>query len=271
MKLKDAITIAKQELTSVESAAKECIWLYAKHTGKTTAQLLANDDAELDDAIFKDFLSRRKTNVPFEYIVNSADFYGFEFFVDERVLIPRPETELLIDITSKISKDIGAKRVLDMCTGSGVIACTLKKLHSEFEISASDISKKALEVAKINAERLGCEIKFYKSDIFSSINDDSFDILTANPPYIQNGYNLEQNVLYEPHNALFGGDKGYELVVDIVNGFFERSFKAMICEFGFDQKAPIDAVLRQKGGIKYEFYTDYSGFDRGFWIIKDDA
>jgi release factor glutamine methyltransferase len=271
LKLKDAIKIAKTELRTIETAAKECVWLYAKHTGKSTAQLLANDDAKIEGAVFEEFLAKRKENIPFEYIVNSADFYGFEFFVDERVLIPRPETELLIDITSKISKEINAKKLLDICTGSGVIACTLKKLHPELAISASDISEKALEVAKFNAQRLDCDIKFYKSDIFSSINDDSFDILTANPPYIQNGYNLEQNVLYEPHNALFGGDKGYELVIDIINGFFERGFKAMICEFGFDQKEPIDAVLRQKGGIKYEFYTDYSGFDRGFWIIKDDA
>lgn len=270
MKLKDAIKIAKLELGHIETAAKECIWLYAKHTKKNTAELLANDDTEINDIFFEDFIGKRKKQIPFEYITNGADFYGFDFYVDERCLIPRPETEILIDIALKISSDIGAKSILDICTGSGVIACTLKKLRPNLAVSASDISDEALEVAAINAKNLNCEINFYKSDIFCSINDDTFDILTANPPYIQNSYKLAQNVLYEPHGALFGGEEGHELVLKIIDGFFERNFKAMICEFGFDQKSRIDAILKEKERIKYEFYADYSGFDRGFWIIKDE-
>jgi release factor glutamine methyltransferase len=271
VKLKDALKISKQALPHIDTAAKECLWLYAKTLGMSTASLLANDDTELCDAVFESFLEKRKANFPFEYIVKEADFYGLDFFVDERCLIPRPETELLIDLTLKISGELNATSLLDVCTGSGIIPCVLKTKMPHLVVSASDISEDALDVAKINAKRHGCDIKFYKSDLFCSINDDSFDILTANPPYIQNEYKLEQNVLFEPHSALFGGEMGYELVEKTIDGFFGRNFKAMICEFGFDQKSRIDAILRAKTGIKYDFYTDYSGFDRGFWIIKDDA
>ncbi len=269
MKLKDALKAAKAELPHIETAAKECIWLYAKHSGKTAAALLASDDTQINSAIVEDFLARRKQDVPFEYIVNEAGFYGYDFFVDERCLIPRPETELLIDKAKEIAKELNASSLLDICTGSAAIACTLKKELPHLSVTASDISEKALEVAGINAEKLGVEINFLLSDLFLNIKDDSFDILTANPPYIQNSYKLDTNVMHEPHNALFGGEIGSEIVEAAIDGFFERRFKAFICEIGFDQRERVLLRLGREKNIKYDFYKDYSGFDRCFWIIKE--
>lgn len=270
MRLKEAIKISKIELCNIESAAKETLWLYSKQTGKSVAILLAHDEIEIDDAIFYNFLEKRKNNTPFEYIVNEAGFYGYNFFVDERSLIPRPETELLVESAIKIIKELNASSVLDICTGSGVIACTLKKEIPHLRVAALDISAKALEVAQINAKKLCIDIDFFLSDLFVNIKDNSFDILTANPPYIQNSYKLEANVLQEPHSALFGGEIGSEIIEAAIDGFLERDFKAFICEIGFDQREKLRKKLSTQEHIKYDFYKDYAGLDRGFWIIKEN-
>ncbi len=270
MNLKNAIKIAKSELKQIDTAAKECTWLFAKNLAMSSASVIANDDAQIDDAVFESFLEQRKRNVPFEYIVGEACFYGYDFFVDSRCLIPRPETELLVELATKIAHEIGAKSLLDICTGSGAVACTMKKLMPNLSVTASDISQEALEVAKINALRLEVDINFLLSDLFSNIKSDSFDILTANPPYIQNSYELEQNVLHEPHLALFGGESGEEIIKAAVDGFYEMGFRAFVCEMGFDQKAPIEAILKSKPASRFGFYKDYAGLDRGFWIIKEN-
>ncbi|HRF56454.1 MAG TPA: peptide chain release factor N(5)-glutamine methyltransferase [Campylobacterales bacterium] len=269
MRLKEAIKIAKLELSKIESAAKETLWLYSKYSGKSVAGLLANDEIEINDEVFDNFLKKRKSDIPFEYIVNEAGFYGHSFFVDERCLIPRPETELLIDAALGIIVKLGASSVLDICTGSGAIACTLKKESPSLRVAASDISPKALEVAKINANNLCVDIDFFLSDLFVNIKDNSFDILTANPPYIQNSYKPKANVLHEPHNALFGGESGSEIVEAAIDGFLKREFKAFICEIGFDQREKLSQKLSGQKNIKYDFYKDYAGLDRGFWIIKE--
>jgi len=271
MRLKNAIKIAKTELHEIDTAAKECILLFSKESGKSTAALITNDDIEIEDSTFERFLEKRKKHMPFEYITNEAGFYGYDFFVDERCLIPRPETELLIDKAIEIAKELNATSLLDICTGSGAIACTLKKEMMHLDITASDISPDALSVARINAQKLDIDINFLLSDLFLNIKDDSFDILTANPPYIQNAYKLDANVLYEPHNALFGGESGSEIVEAVIDGFFKRKFKAFVCEIGFDQKEKILLGLKNRKNIRYGFYKDYSGFDRGFWIIKEDT
>jgi release factor glutamine methyltransferase len=269
MKLKEAQKKAKLELSHIETAAKECLWLYAKHSGKSKVALIADDEIEIDGAVVEDFLAKRKQNMPFEYIVNEAGFYGYDFFVDARCLIPRPETELLVDRALEIAKELNATSLLDICTGSGAIACTIKKELPSISVTASDISEDALSVARINAEKLNIDINFLLSDLFVNIKDDSFDILTANPPYIQNSYKLDTNVLYEPHNALFGGEDGAEIVEAAIDGFFERGFKAFVCEVGFDQRERVLAKLEKLKNIRYGFYKDYAGFDRGFWIIKE--
>lgn len=268
MTLKEATKIAKERLGRIDTIAKETIWLYSKSAQKSVAALIANDDTAIDADIFEDFLQKRERDVPFEYIVNEADFYGRKFFVDERCLIPRPETELLVEKAITIAKEINASSLLDICTGSGAIACTIKKELSSLTVCASDISEGALETAKINAARLNADVEFFLSDLFAGVTG-NFDILTANPPYIQNGYKVPNNLLHEPQNALFGGEKGSEIVERAICGFLEMDFRAFICEIGFDQKKTLEPLLFNISGAKYEFYKDYAGFDRGFWIIKE--
>lgn len=270
MTLQKAIKIAKQRLPKELSAAKETILLYSKKSGKDMAYLLANDDIEISDDTFFDFLDKRASHYPFEYITNSVEFCDLELFVDERVLIPRPESELLVDKALWLIDSFELSSLLDICTGSGAIMLAIKSRRPALSVAASDISRDALCVAKQNAASLNLDAQFFHSDLFLQINKNDFDIITANPPYIQNGYNLETNVLYEPHTALFGGEVGHELLFRVIDGFFKLKSKALVCEIGFDQKSVLESKISSYKDISYGFYTDFAGFDRGFWIIKDN-
>lgn len=219
MTVKEAISTAKSTLPHIESITKEVLRFFAKELNCNTAKLIAFDETEVSAERLGYFLKKRGDDTPFEYIINEADFYGELFYVDERVLIPRPETEILLEYAVKIAKEISAKTLLDICTGSGVVAVCAKKQIPSLAVVASDISKKALEVAAINKAKHDTEISLIESDLFESVQADGFDIITANPPYIQNGYPLEANVLQEPHNALFGGERGDEIVKRILENF----------------------------------------------------
>ncbi len=269
MTVKEAISTAKATLPNIESISKEVLRFFAKELNCNTAKLIAFDETEVNVERLGYFLKKRGENTPFEYIINEADFYGELFYVDERVLIPRPETEILLEYAVKIAKEISAKSLLDICTGSGIVAVCAKKQIPHLVVAASDISKKALEVTSINKTKHNVEISLIESDLFESPQTKGFELITANPPYIQNGYPLEPHVLKEPHNALFGGKRGDEIVKRILEAFFSKDHKAIVCEIGYDQKNYVLDTINGKKSIKYGFYKDYSGFDRGFWIIKD--
>lgn len=270
MTLADALRFAKQELPALDTAAKETLLLFAHDMQKEITFLLAHDDTHINESLFMSYIKQRKQHIPFEYITHNVNFYGYSFYVDTRCLIPRPETELLVDHAIRLAHTLNAHSILDICTGSGAIACTLQKQLPHCTVSASDISTDALAVAKRNADALQLDIHFYVSDLFSDIIEDYFDILTANPPYIMDDYKLQQNVLYEPHLALFGGKAGTEIVERVLEGFFSRHFRAAVIEIGYDQRAFVERVLMAKQHITYDFYQDYAGFDRGVWIMKEN-
>lgn len=269
MTVREAINTAKSALPQIDSIGKEVLRFFAKELNCRVEKLIAFDETEIDSNRLAYLLQQRSEHVPFEYIINEADFYGDLFYVDKRCLIPRPETEILVENAVRIAKELSAKRLLDICTGSAIAAICIQKQLPSLSVAASDISTDALEVAKINIKKHGLQIEVLESDLFESEKTDNFEIVTANPPYIQNGYVLEQNVLKEPHGALFGGERGDEVITRILDGFFARSYRAIVCEIGFDQKNYVLDTINGKKSIKYGFYKDYSGFDRGFWIIKD--
>jgi len=161
---------------------------------------------------FNSLINRRiKEKIPVQYLTNEAFFMGEEFYVDENVLIPRPETEILVEEVLKLVSKNNAK-IIDIGTGSGCIACMIAKNLEAASIFASDISEKALKIAELNAERLGVKdkITFINSDIFENIDDnENFDVIVSNPPYISilEKQNLQSEVvLHEPHLALFAED-----------------------------------------------------------------
>jgi release factor glutamine methyltransferase len=214
-------------------------------------------------------VQKRATQYPIEYITNKASFYGEIFVVQEGVLIPRPETEILVENAEHILKTFDSPKIVEIGTGSGIISVMLALLIDDIQIIAVDINEKALDLAKQNAIKHGVEekITFIKSDILTSIDEDiKFDMIISNPPYIANDFKLGKNVMYEPSNALFGGVKGDELLEKIIDVTYERKVKYLLCEMGYDQKKPLEKYMQKLPIKSLEFYQDYEKFDRGFTL-----
>ena len=159
---------------------------------------------------FKHAVILLKQGEPLQYVLSNAPFYGYDFYVNKTVLIPRFDTEVLVDKANELIKEFKKDniKVLDLCTGSGCIGITLKLLNNNLDVTLSDISKEALEVAEINKNKYKLDIKLIESDLFNNIND-KYDVITCNPPYI--GYEEEIMDLVknnEPHLALYAKDDG---------------------------------------------------------------
>ena len=206
---------------------------------------------------------------PIQYIIGRTEFCGLDITVNEDVLIPRPETELLVDKVAAIARNNGQGiRVLDLCTGSGCIAIALTKRVSDCKINASDISDKALDVARLNASRHGVsdKISFFKSDLFGNI-DDRFDIIVSNPPYIARFEfeTLQKEVLREPRMALDGGEDGLDFYRKIVADAPDhlRPGGQVIFEIGFGQAGEVCKILQERGVFKVVgIEKDFNGIDR---------
>ncbi|RXJ78899.1 protein-(glutamine-N5) methyltransferase, release factor-specific [Arcobacter sp. F155] len=237
---------------------KNNIWLHLNYN---------NEFSEIKQ--LEKLVEKRKKDYPLEYLIKRASFYGESFLVKENVLIPRPETELLVDNAVEILKDTKNKTVLEIGTGSGIISVMLALLIKEIKIIAVDINDDALALAKENAKKHNVEdrITFIKSDLYTNISEDEEIFMTiSNPPYIANNYKLPANVKYEPRNALFGGEVGDELLKNIIEETSKRDIKYLLCEMGYDQKKPLENYLNNFEIKDYSFYQDYEKFDRGFTI-----
>ena len=194
--------------------------------------------------------------IPLQHITNSQEFMKMNFFVNSDVLIPRPDTEVLVEEVMKIANEYTNPVILDLCTGSGAIAVSLAKYIPNVQVYASDISKKALEVAKINAKNNDVENKivFIESDLFEKIKHIKFDIIVSNPPYIKTEVikTLDSEVQKEPLSALDGGEDGLEFYKEIVEQAYPYlKLGSYLCfEIGYDQK--IDVIEIIENSKKYE-------------------
>ncbi|PAF45208.1 peptide chain release factor N(5)-glutamine methyltransferase [Helicobacter sp. 11S02596-1] len=211
---------------------------------------------------------RRSQGEPIEYIVGRANFFGETFYVDNRVLIPRPETELLVQKVQALIVSEGISDIGEIGTGSGAIAIMLALLCPDISIIASDISEEALAVAQINLNAFGVgnnlkdRIDLVCADLLGGVQK-SPELLVSNPPYIANDYALPKNVRYEPDTALFGGVVGDEVLQSIIEFGAQRGIRFLACEMGYDQKERLEACLLAFG-YQGDFYQDYNGLDRGF-------
>lgn len=190
--------------------------------------------------------------IPIQHITNRQEFMKMTFFVDENVLIPRPDTEILVEEVIKIAKKINAKKILDLCTGSGAIAISLAKYIDKSNITAVDISDKALNVAKLNAKNNEVEdrITFVESDLFKNLKKEKYDIIVSNPPYIKKEVlkKLDKEVQKEPKLALDGGYDGLDFYRKIINKAEEYlKFNGYLCfEIGYDQKEDVENLFKEQ-------------------------
>ncbi len=250
-----------------QSPYKEALALLANSLKKDTLWLMSHDEIVIDlPSDYLENIKKRENYCPLEYLLNIASFYSRDFYVDKRVLIPRPETEILVDTVISISKELTQPTIVEVGTGSGIISIILALHVDNAKIIAIDINDDALEVAKINAKKHGVsdKIEFRNSNVLNNVDED-IDILVSNPPYIKKDEILEKNLSYEPDIALFGGDIGDEILKQLADETIKRNIKVLACEMGYDQKDKIENYLK-KYNKKAEFYKDLAGFYRGFLL-----
>jgi len=256
-------------LKSCQRPQFEAELLLAYHLNKERIYLMThNNDEVLDVEDFDSLVERRANHEPYEYIVQSASFYDIALFVTKGVLIPRPETEILIDLVTKIIEKEDIIKIAEIGVGSGAISIVLARKFPKLHIIATDICDMPLEVAGQNISHfaLDKQIILKKSHLIDEVSD-VIELVVSNPPYIAEDFLLHSNVIdYEPKEALFGGRVGDELLKQIIVDVEKRGIKYLACEMGYDQKQPIEDFVKQFG-VKYiEFYKDLAGLHRGFVI-----
>ena len=230
----------------------------------------------LDDIFYNNCLKELDKGRPIQYIIGEVNFYGYDFKVNENVLIPRFETELLVDKAIKRINKLFVNRpvdILDLGTGSGCIAITLKK-EIDSSVDAVDISKEALEVAKENARNNNVDVNFINRNM-CEYTDKRYDVIISNPPYIAYDEEIMDIVKnHEPHNALYAKNNGlyfYEKIIENIPKITKDKY--LICfEIGSHQPTAIAHIAREKlKDVNINVEKDYAGFDRFIFItnIKD--
>jgi len=251
----------------IPRASREAQLLLMAHLNKDELWLITNQNTEVAniEKLFE-WVKRRSANEPFEYITNSVSFYSQNFYIDEGALIPRPETEILIDEVIKSVEDKDTSmRFVEVGIGSGVISVLLAQHFKNAKFIAVDISPAAIEVAKRNIAAFGLSqrIELRLGSLLEPIHEE-IDYLVSNPPYIADNEALESNLSYEPQNALFGGRIGDEIIHKLLDEALKRKINFFTCEMGYDQLDKIRKYLQNKQYESLVFYKDLSNFDRGF-------
>ena len=241
---------------------------YLLNTNKNL--LFLNKEEALDEKIeneLKIINDKINEGYPLQYAIGKWNFYGLDLLVDKRALIPRYETEILVDII--INDNSNNKKILDIGTGSGAISLALSNNLKDSKIIGVDISKNAIDLANKNKIKLNINnVEFKESDIFSNI-EEKFDIIVSNPPYInkKDFEKLDKKLYYEPQNALYGGEDGlyfYKKIIKNAKNFLNKNGKIYL-EIGYDQKDYISNLLEEYGYKQIKSYKDFNDFDR---IIK---
>lgn len=295
MKISDLMNKGKEALAGRETAILEAEVLLCHVLEVNREYLIAHRDEEVDKfacSLFGEYLKQMESGKPIAYILGEKEFFGLNFFVDERVLIPRPETEHVVEKALdylRANDEVGRKfKVLDVGTGSGCIPISIVHGFSEAacpaigggsskgeigHVEAVDISEGALEVAKVNVSQYSFEnlIYVYQSDLLDAVEEGAkFDLIVANLPYIDEVDGpVEENVKkYEPHSALYAGEGGLELYKKMFQQMRNKGvrFETMIGEFGFGQGKEMRELLGNFFDQNWSVEKDHAGIDRIFII-----
>jgi release factor glutamine methyltransferase len=245
--------------------------LLSKIIKKNRKYLILNSNEELKKENIKSFdylVKRRKKGEPIAYLINKKEFWKQNFYINQNVLIPRPDTEILVEETLKLFNVNSKLNMLDIGTGSGCILISILKERRNFFGTGIDISKKAINVARFNAKmhQLSNRVKFYNSDV-DNFNIGKYDLIVSNPPYIEvlNLKYLENDVVnFEPKLALNGGIDGFSKirkVIDKATVLIKKTGK-LVLEIGFNQKNKVQEMLKKKGFYINKTLKDYGKKDR---------
>ena len=258
MRLNTAINTATKELkrNNIESALLDCELLMSKAINKDREFIILNLNDKIEKKVykkFKKFIIERSKGKPIAYLTGKKFFWKYEFNVHQKVLIPRPDTEIIVEQVLNIYKNRNKINFLDIGVGSGCILLSILKERKDFRATGIDISDYALKVCKINAYKLGVtnRVKLFKSDI-DNFTKDKYDLIISNPPYIKKldlKY-LEKDVInYEPKLALDGGLDGLSEIRNVIHKSSELIKKKgkLVIEIGFNQKDLVKQLLKNKG------------------------
>ncbi|RLA74540.1 MAG: peptide chain release factor N(5)-glutamine methyltransferase [Epsilonproteobacteria bacterium] len=270
MTITQALDIAETHLReSCQKPRFEAELLLAYHLGKERLYLHIHGDERVEDIdAYHGLVKRREAHEPYEYIVGIASFYDIVLFVERGVLIPRPETELLIDRVAQVIEREDITQIVEIGVGSGAISIVLARKFPQLKIIATDISEDALRIASHNVKHFGLEgqITLIGSNLMDEVKIKP-QLVVSNPPYIASNFKLERNISeYEPHAALFGGRDGDELLHRIICDVHKRAIVWLACEIGYDQRNSMQGHFDEIGVKMSEFYQDLAGFDRGFVV-----
>ena len=269
MKIKEILEYGKNNLIEKEESLRLSKMLLKHLLNVTDSYILIHSDEDVEIKVekkFKECILLLKTGTPFQYITNKQEFMGLDFYVDSNVLIPQPDTEILVEEVIKLCGE--NVKVLDLCTGSGAIGVSIAKKVKSLKVTMSDISDKALEIAKKNAtsNEIIDKCNFVLSDMFENIQE-KFDAIISNPPYIKTEVikTLDKEVQNEPHLALDGGKDGlnfYKVIAENAYKYLNED-GVLALEIGYDQKEEVIELLKREG--KYtDIYCkkDLAGNDR---------
>ncbi|MGN6187812.1 MAG: peptide chain release factor N(5)-glutamine methyltransferase [Conexibacter sp.] len=255
-----AIATAELRDAGCESPRLDAELLLAGAMGTTRTRLHLSPEQELtlaESDRFAELLRRRRAREPVAYLLGTRAFRHIDLTVDARVLVPRPETELLVEVALALPR--GA-RVADVGTGSGAVALALKHERPDLHVTATDVSEDALAVARANAERLGLDVAFAHGDLFAPLDGVPLDAILSNPPYVADHAQLAPELDHEPGGALFAGPDGLDVLRRLAPAAAARApFVAF--EVGAGQAGAVGALLRA-AGMRVETHKDLAGIER---------
>lgn len=264
MTLFEALTAARQKIDRLDA---RLLLQYA--TGCSHTDLLARPETPVIApacAQFLEWVERRAAGEPLAYLVGEAEFRGRVFQVSPAVLIPRPETEVLIELALEKLSGLTVPKILDLGTGSGIVAISLALECPTAQVTAVDLSFEAISIARNNAGRLGAKVDFRQSDWFESLGGESFDLIVSNPPYVAaaDPHLALDGLPFEPQMALTDGADGLDCIRRIVAGApaHLNPGRWLLFEHGYDQGEASRRLLRENDFVKFETWRDLSKIDR---------
>lgn len=268
--IRDLLAQARAEFADSDTPSLDAQVLLGAVLNVDRAYLLAHGEDDLspeNEAQFRQMIARRSSGEPIAYILGTRAFYDLELIVTPDVLIPRPETELLLETALKLTKHQQDITVADIGTGSGALAVTFARHHPSATVYAVDVSPSALDVARKNAERNQAEVCFFEGNLAQPLIERGIklNLLMANLPYIATDVMAGLDVSrYEPHLALDGGADGLDLIRDLLDQVPEVCADdcPVLLEIGYDQGHALQKLVYDKLGIPCEILQDYAGLDR---------